>query len=150
MVSQIIYDLNPLIYILGFIIFGITIFIINSNIPNIESKEDCMRPGEDDKALSKKEKKNIYLITILYGVEVGAWFMGLAAFNELVPLISTKVGYLNAIYTTVEIIALFVINAKIINWFKKSGKLLFWQTICAVCDMCYLLIISTYNSWQSH
>ena len=65
-VSQIIYDLNPLIYILGFIIFGITIFIINSNIPNIESKEDCMKPVEDDKVLSKKEKKNIYLITILY------------------------------------------------------------------------------------
>lgn len=145
-VSQIIYDLNPLIYILGFIIFGITIFIINSNIPNIESKEDCMKPVEDDKVLSKKEKKNIYLITILYGVEVGAWCMGLAAFNELVPLISKKVGYLNAIYTTVEIIALFVINAKIINWFKKSGKLLFWQTICAVCDMCYLLIISTFHS----
>lgn len=145
-VSQIIYDLNPLIYILGFIIFGITIFIINSNIPNIESKEDCMKPVEDDKVLSKKEKKNIYLITILYGVEVGAWCMGLAAFNELVPLISKKVGYLNAIYTTVEIIALFVINAKIINWFKKSGKLLFWQTICAVCDMCYLLIISIFHS----
>ena len=145
-VSQIIYDLNPLIYILGFIIFGITIFIINSNIPNIESKEDCMKPVEDDKVLSKKEKRNIYLITILYGVEVGAWCMGLAAFNELVPLISKKVGYLNAIYTTVEIIALFVINAKIINWFKKSGKLLFWQTICAVCDMCYLLIISTFHS----
>lgn len=145
-VSQIIYDLNPLIYILGFIIFGMIIFIINSNIPNIESKEDCMKPVENDKALSKKEKKNIYLITILYGVEVGAWCMGLAAFNELVPLISTKVGYLNAIYTTVEIIALFVINAKIINWFKKSGKLLFWQTICAVCDMCYLLIISTFHS----
>lgn len=145
-VSQIIYDLNPLIYILGFIIFGITIFIINSNIPNIESKEDCMKPVEDDKSLSKKEKKSIYLITILYGVEVGAWCMGLAAFNELVPLISKKVGYLNAIYTTVEIIALFVINAKIINWFKKSGKLLFWQTICAVCDMCYLLIISTFHS----
>lgn len=145
-VSQIIYDFNPLIYILGFIIFGMIIFIINSNIPNIESKEDCMKPVEDDKVLSKKEKKNIYLITILYGVEVGAWFMGLAAFNELVPLISTKVGYLNAIYTTVEIITLFVINAKIINWFKKSGKLLFWQTICAVCDMCYLFIISTFHS----
>lgn len=145
-VSQIIYDFNPLIYILGFIIFGMIIFITNSNIPNIESKEDCMKPVEDDKVLSKKEKKNIYLITILYGVEVGAWCMGLAAFNELVPLISKKVGYLNAIYTTVEIIALFVINAKIINWFKKSGKLLFWQTICAVCDMCYLLIISTFHS----
>lgn len=141
-VSQIIYDLNPLIYILGFVIFGIVIFVLNSNIPNIESKEDCMEPINNDKPLSKNEKKNIFIITILYGIEVGAWCMGLSAFNELIPLISTKVGYLNAIYTIVEIIALFVINAKIINWFKNSGKLLFWETICAICDVVYLLIVA--------
>lgn len=141
-VSQIIYDLNPLIYILGFVIFGIVIFVLNSNIPNIESKEDCMEPINNDKPLSKNEKKNIFIITILYGIEVGAWCMGLSAFNELIPLISTKVGYLNAIYTIVEIIALFGINAKIINWFKNSGKLLFWETICAICDVGYLLIVA--------
>lgn len=141
-VSQIIYDLNPLIYILGFVIFGIVIFVLNSNIPNIESKEDCMEPINNDKPLFKNEKKNIFIITILYGIEVGAWCMGLSAFNELIPLISTKVGYLNAIYTIVEIIALFGINAKIINWFKNSGKLLFWETICAICDVGYLLIVA--------
>lgn len=141
-VSQILYDLNPIIYILGFIIFGIAVFVLNSNIPNIESKEDCMQPINNDKPLSKKEKQKIYIITILYGIEVGAWCVGLSAFNELLPLISTKVGYLNAIYTIVEIIALFVINAKIINWFKNNGKLLFWETICAICDIAYLLIVS--------
>ena len=101
-----------------------------------------MEPINNDKPLSKNEKKNIFIITILYGIEVGAWCMGLSAFNELIPLISTKVGYLNAIYTIVEIIALFVINAKIINWFKNSGKLLFWETICAICDVGYLLIVA--------
>lgn len=103
-VSQIIYDLNPAIYILGFVILGVAIFILNANIPNIESKDDCMEPIDNDKPLSKKEKKNIFIITILYGIEVGTWCMGIAAFNELIPLISTKVGYLNAIYTIVEII----------------------------------------------
>lgn len=75
---------------------------------------------------------------------MGAWCMGLSAFNELVPLISTRVGYLNAINTIVEIIALFIINAKIINKFKSSGKLLFWETICALCDICYLLVIAIF------
>lgn len=72
-VSQILYDLNPIIYILGFIIFGIAVFVLNSNIPNIESKEDCMQPINNDKPLSKKEKQKIYIITILYGIEVGTW-----------------------------------------------------------------------------
>ena len=142
-ISQILYDLNPLIYILGFIVLGIGIFILNMNIPNIESKDDCME-NDKDKPLSKKEKKKIYIITILYGIEMGAWCMGLSAFNELVPLISTRVGYLNAINTIVEIIALFIINAKIINKFKSSGKLLFWETICALCDICYLLVIAIF------
>ena len=141
-ISQIFYDLNPLIYILGFIIFSIMIFIFNYNIPNIESKDDCMKPVDDSIPLTKEEKKNIYIITILYGIEVGAWCMGLSAFNELMPLISTKVGYLNAIYTIVEILALFVINAKIINIFKKSGKLLFWETVCALFDVSYLLVVA--------
>ena len=49
--------------------------------------------------------------------------MGTSAMSELIPLITTKVGYLNAIYTITEIIALLIINASIINKFKKSGKL---------------------------
>lgn len=144
-VGQILYDLNPLIYITGFIIFGIGFFILSRNIPNIESKEDCMT-NEKDKPLSKKEKRNIYIVTILYGIQMGAWCMGLSAFNELVPLISTKVGYLNAINTIVEIIALFIINAKIIDKFKNSGKLLLFETICALCDIFYLLAISIFQN----
>ena len=148
-ISQILYDFNPLIYVLGFVIFGLGIFILNSNIPNIESTYDCMTSINDDNPLSKSEKKKIYIVTILYGIEVGAWCMGLSAFNELIPLITTKVGYLNAIYTVIEIIALFIINAKMINWFKNSGKLLFWETICAICDISYLLIVAIFPNEMS-
>ena len=71
-VSQILYDLNPLIYIIGFIVLGIGIFVLNMNIPNIESKDDCME-NDKDKPLSKKEKKKIYIITILYKWAHGVW-----------------------------------------------------------------------------
>ena len=52
-ISQILYDFNPLIYVLGFVIFGLGIFILNSNIPNIESTYDCMTSINDDNPLSK-------------------------------------------------------------------------------------------------
>ena len=58
-ISQLLYDLNPIIYILGFIIFGVLIFGINTNIPNIESKNDCMKPINKESKISKIEKKNI-------------------------------------------------------------------------------------------
>ena len=70
--------------------------------------------------------------------------MGTSAMSELIPLITTKVGYLNAIYTITEIIALLIINASIINKFKKSGKLLYMETICAICDVVYLLLVSIF------
>lgn len=144
-ISQIFYDINPIMYILGFIIFGLIIFCININIPSIDSKDDCMEPINEENQLSKTEKKNIFSITILYALLTGTWCIGSAAMSELIPLIANKVvGYLNAIYTLTEIIALFIINANIINKFKKSGRLLYWETICAVCDILYLLTISVF------
>lgn len=144
MISQLLYDLNPIIYILGFIIFGVLIFGINTNIPNIESKNDCMEPINEENKISKIEKKNIFVITISYALLTGVWCMGISAMSELIPLITTKVGYLNAIYTITEIIALLIINASIINKFKKSGKLLYWETICAICDVVYLLLVAIF------
>lgn len=89
MISQLLYDLNPIIYILGFIIFG-----INTNIPNIESKNDCMEPINEENKISKIEKKNIFVITISYALLTGVWCMGTSAMSELIPLITTKVEFL--------------------------------------------------------
>mgnify|MGYP000361996951 FL=1 len=92
MISQLLYDLNPINYILGFIIFGI--FGINTNIPNIESKNDCMEPINKENKISKIEKKNIFVITISYALLTGFWCMGTSAMSELIPLITTKVEFL--------------------------------------------------------
>ena len=92
MISQLLYDLNPINYILGFIIFGI--FGINTNIPNIESKNDCMEPINKESKISKIEKKNIFVITISYALLTGFWCMGTSAMSELIPLITTKVEFL--------------------------------------------------------
>ena len=149
MISQVFYDINPIVYILGFILLGVIIFAININIPNIEAKDDCMEPINEENQLSNTEKKNISIVTILYALLAGAWCMGNAAMNELIPLITNKVGYLNAIYTITEIIALFIINANIINKFKKSSRLLYWETMCAVCDIVYLLIVAVFPNTLS-
>ena len=92
MISQLLYDLNPINYILGFIIFGI--FGINTNIPNIESKNDCMEPINKENKISNIEKKNIFVITISYALLTGFWCMGTSAMSELIPLITTKVEFL--------------------------------------------------------
>ena len=92
MISQLLYDLNPINYILGFIIFGI--FGINTNIPNIESKNDCMEPINKENKIYKIEKKNIFVITISYALLTGFWCMGTSAMSELIPLITTKVEFL--------------------------------------------------------
>lgn len=92
MISQLLYDLNPINYILGFIIFGI--FGINTNIPNIESKNDCMEPINKENKIFKIEKKNIFVITISYALLTGFWCMGTSAMSELIPLITTKVEFL--------------------------------------------------------
>lgn len=92
MISQLLYDLNPINYILGFIIFGI--FGINTNIPNIESKNECMEPINKENKISKIEKKNIFVITISYALLTGFWCMGTSAMSELIPLITTKVEFL--------------------------------------------------------
>lgn len=145
-VSQILYDIHPNLYIIGFIIFGLSIFITNLTIPNIDEKNDVMESIDDTEDLSKEEKKNIIIVSTLYALVTGAWCIGINAYYELIPLISTKTGYLSAIFTIVEIIALFIINAKIIERINKKGKLLFWEVICALCDVLYLMIVSLFHN----
>ena len=98
-VSQILYDIHPNLYIIGFIIFGLSIFIINLTIPNIDEKNDVMESIDDTEELSKEEKKNIIVVSTLYALITGAWCIGINAYYELIPLISTKTGYLSAIFT---------------------------------------------------
>lgn len=145
-VSQILYDIHPNLYIIGFIIFGLSIFIINLTIPNMDETNDVMESIDDTEELSIDEKKNIIIVSTLYALITGAWCIGINAYYELIPLISTKTGYLSAIFTFVEIIALFIINAKIIEKINKKGKLLFCEIICSLCDIFYLLIVSLFHN----
>lgn len=145
-VSQIFYDISPILYIIGFVLVGLLGFVMNSKMPDIKEDIDIMESIEDTKELSKKEKKGTIIVTLLFGIMAGLWCMGVSGLNELAPLISNKVGYLNAIYTGVELIVLFVINGKIIVKIKEKKKLLFWEMIVAVLDVVYLLVVAFFQT----
>lgn len=74
--------------------------------------------------------------------------MGWGGFEELAPLISNKIGYLNAVYTILEIILLCIISGSLLQKINKNKKLLFTETIIAYIDVSCLLIASLTLSWQ--
>lgn len=144
-ISQIIYDISSSLYIIGFVILGILGFVINMNMPDLKETEDVMESFDDTPELSKKEKNNIILVTSLFAIMVSFWCIGLNAMSELVPLLTTKVGYLGGLCTGVELIFLFILNGKVLNKIKKQKKQLLAITIIALLDILYLLLIALFK-----
>ena len=107
-----------------------------------------MLPLDNERELSKKEKNNLVLITTLFGILAGLWCMGLSGFAELSPIISNKIGYLESIYTILEIILLCIISGSIIQKIQKKKKLLLFETIVACIDVFCLFIAAVTLSWK--
>lgn len=145
-ISQILYDINPKLYLFGFIIICIIDLLINIKMPNISENIDEMQTIEETEELTKEEIKETLIITILFGFIAGLWCMGISALEELTPLLSKKVGYLNSIYTVIELLFLFLISGKILDKIKKKKKLLLFETIIAICDVLYLLFASIFKT----
>lgn len=147
LISQIIYDISPTIYLIGFIVLLIigTIFsLLLKGIP----LEDDMESIEDNDKLDKKSKNNTILVTTLFALLAGFWCIGWGGFTELAPLISNKIGYLESVYTILEIVLLCIISGSLLQKINKKKKLLFTETIIACIDVSCLLIVSITLSWQ--
>ena len=147
LISQFIYDTNPELYIIGFmvlIVIGTLLSMLLKNIP----PEDVMEPNDDRKKLDSKSRNNTILVTSLFAILAGLWCMGLGGFEELAPLISDKIGYLESIYTILEATLLFIISGSLIKKIKDKKKLLFSETIIACSDILCLLISSLTLSWK--
>lgn len=146
-ISQFVYDLSPRIYFFSFFILLIieTIFCFSlKEIPN----EDIMEAMDKNKEIPQNEKNNIILATSLFAILAGLWCIGLGALTEITPLITKKVGYIEASYTILESILLFVISGKLLEKLKHKKKLLLSETIVALVDVIALLIASITLSWQ--
>lgn len=145
--SQFIYDISPRIYIMGYAILIIIGIVLSSLLKKIP-KEDVMESLDENKILDKKSKKDTILVTSLFGILAGFWCMGWGGFEELAPLISDKIGYLNAVYTILEIILLCIISGKVLATINKKKKLLCTETVIACVDVSCLLITALTLSWQ--
>lgn len=147
LVSQFIYDLNPKLYLIGYVILIIVGILLSSLLKRIPD-EDVMESLEDHKELDKKCKKDTIIVTSLFGMLAGFWSMGWGGFEELAPLISNKVAYLNAVYTILEIVLLCIISGSVLSKINKNKKLLFTETIIACIDVSCLFIAAITLSWQ--
>ena len=145
--SQFIYDISPKLYLLGYIVLivvGTLFSVLLKRVP----AEDVMESIDENKALDKKSKNNTILVTSLFSVLAGFWCMGWGGFEELAPLVSNKIGYLNAVYTILEIILLCIISGSVLDKINKRRKLLLNETIIACIDVSCLFIAAFTLSWQ--
>ena len=145
--SQFIYDLSPKMYLIGYLVLVIIGIVLSSLLKKIPS-EDVMESLDEKNGLDKKSKNDTILVTSLFAILVGFWCMGWGGFEELAPLISNKIGYLNAVYTILEIILLCIISGSLLQKINKNKKLLFTETIIACIDVSCLLIAALTLSWQ--
>ena len=145
--SQFIYDISPKLYLLGYVVLivvGTLFSVLLKRVP----AEDVMESIDENKALDKKSKNNTILVTSLFAVLAGFWCMGWGGFEELAPLVSNKIGYLNAVYTILEIILLCIISGSVLDKINKRRKLLLNETIIACIDVSCLLVAALTLSWQ--
>ena len=147
LVSQFIYDLSPKMYLIGYVILIVIGILLGSSLKKIPD-EDVMESLEEHKELDKKSKKHTIIATSLFAILAGFWCMGWGGFEELAPLISNKVGYLNAVYTILEIILLCIISGQLLQKIYQKKKLLLSETIIACIDVSCLFIAALTLSWQ--
>lgn len=146
-ISQFIYDINSKLYLFGFIILLVIGTLLSLLLNNVV-EEDIMEPLEETKELDKESKKNTILVTTLFALLAGFWCIGWGGFTEIAPLISNKIGYLEAIYTFLEFVLLCIISGSLINKIKNKKKLLLAETIIACIDVSCLLIAAITLSWK--
>ena len=147
-VGQFIYDFNKTAYILGYFVILIIGIVISLFIKNIKISDYSKFEINTEKNLSSKEKRQTFLVGSLFGIFGGLWCMSWGALDELGPLISNKIGYLNAVYSSIEIIILFIISGNLIKKIKSKKKLLLTITIVAIIDVFSFLIASITLSWK--
>ena len=145
--SQFIYDINPTLYLFGYLILIVIGTLLSMLLKRVPA-EDVMESIDENKVLDKKSKNNTILVTSLFAILAGFWCMGWGGFEELAPLVSNKIGYLNAVYTILEIILLCIISGSLLQSINKKKKLLFTETIIACIDVSCLLIAALTLSWQ--
>lgn len=133
--SQLLYDINYIYYMLFYLIIILFSILINKYTKNIiisynyEKKEEKI-----DKILIKK--------VILFGILSSLWYIAIYSYEELAPLVSNKIGYLNSLYTILEFILLFIITGNFIDKLIKNNKLILSLTIISLIDITSLLIAS--------
>ena len=143
--SQMIYDHSPKLYIWCYFLLVAISMIVLFFVKSIK-KDDLIAEKDSKKELTTKEIKDVKNMGYAYGLLVGVWAIGSSAFEELAPLISDRIGYLNAAFMFTEVVVLFIIGASFLDNLKKKKRLFLTSTVCALGDITALLVAAFTNN----
>lgn len=144
LVSQIVYDINPMFYIIGFaalLVVEVLITIFFKQAP----KEDIMT--EETGTLTKRERNDVLKTTIPFAIFVGTCWVALFAFDELAPLLSDKIGYLGTFRFLVTILVTLIVTGKVLKKIKENGKLMLTQLGLMVISVVGIAISAITQNW---
>ena len=147
--SQIVYDINPTLYIISFILVAVISIITCLKIPNIKVEEDDMLSYEKTEEIPKKQKQKLFVLILLFGTLIGIMNIVYNSLEAIPPLITEKAGYLSSIYTFVEFVALLLLSGHVIEKIKGKGKLLLSETVIAIIYAILLTLAGIFQNYQS-
>lgn len=140
-ISQIVYDINPILYIIGFVFVALLNTLVCINISSVKNLNDEMTPYDENIKIDKGVKKELFIMTFFFGVLVGLMSIISNCLDAIPPLVTSQVGFIKAIYTIMALALIMILSGKVVENLRKRGTLLFSQTLISFV-YCVLLIIA--------
>lgn len=132
MISQVIYDISPSLYIVGFVVVALFNTLICMNISGVENIKDEMKPFDEKVKIDNDTKRELFVVTFFFGVLVGLMSIISNCLDAIPPLVTDQVGFVKAVYTVVALIFILIMSGKVVESIRKKGKLLLSQTLISM------------------
>lgn len=132
LISQIIYDISPSLYIVGFVVVALFNTIVCMNISNVKELHDEMKPYDENVKIDGGVKRELFVTTFFFGVLVGLMSIVSNCLDAILPLVTNQVGFVKAIYTIMALVFIMILSGKVVENIRKKGKLLLSQTLISL------------------
>lgn len=134
--GQFIFDIGETWYIVLYVIIGIFSVAFNVSMREIQmtSKPKDKNNTESsvvDVKLSPSDKKKIFTCSSIFASFISMWAMAEGVMGEVAPLVSSRLGFANALLYCVALITLFLITGRMLAKIKASHNLLLVEFILA-------------------
>jgi len=136
--GQLVFDIGYVPYLIIFIAIGIFSLTFNISMKDIRvannTASDTDANAAFDTKLSPYEKRKIFVCSSIYAIFISMWTMADGIWSEIAPLISSRLGYANALLQGVELLTLIFFSGKMLAKLKSSHNLVLVAFIFAFID----------------